>query len=78
MKAKCIMCKQEKEIIFSDWEKQFGSINLCYDCCKNYMPESLEGVIPCSNCNEPFKPQFAWQKICKSCWARNRRFKCKK
>ena len=67
----CILCIAPKYIIWKDSIPKF-QINLCFDCVKLTMPYELDNTKTCEQCNNIFIFKFDWQKICISCWLKNK------
>lgn len=73
MLGKCILCKEKKPIVWHDWEREFGSINLCFFCLAHVMPEEAIPNKICRQCQEPFLIKHGWEKICFDCWKKNKK-----
>jgi hypothetical protein len=69
--VECIICKQ-KQSVWSDYDRKMGLFGLCFDCLSVHMPEEAELFQECGQCNQIFKPQAVWQKICVACWKYNK------
>lgn len=64
----CILCEKDNPIIWHDWEKGAGDIDLCYDCYIWIFPEDKDKIIDCKKCKNKFIPKFHWQETCSNCW----------
>ena len=69
MKRYCTMCKNFREIVWSDseWETKL-EINLCIDCLKFHMPYELKNLKKCPKCGNFYVAKESWKRTCFECW----------
>jgi len=75
---KCINCKENKEIVWSDTDiipslskekkTQYDQINLCGDCLIYCMPEESKKLRSCNKCGKKFVARFEWARTCFPCY----------